>query len=255
MVLLRKYGHRWLIPSRHYRTVNPLSIALFSGEELFSYPGLKEGKKCPIRLVGGGQCQFFLFISSQAPYPYLFLGWHNKERWCQERTHTHHFLKVRDRQGAPIDVKTWLHWTGTTICRLLPLVPRLLVECVPCPCSSLVVFSLVADRLSSPLSRLLIRASHSSPLSFVPLLRKSRGLCVFRKLKSLVKLKTEEFPHYERCPVDGRVPKLRKIWSGWRTDRSPIRSGSSWKSPFFFFLVKLLETGEFKYNLEDLVEW
>lgn len=116
MVLLRKYGHRWLIPSRHYRTVNPLSIALFSGEELFSYPGLKEGKKCPIRLVGGGQCQFFLFISSQAPYPYLFLGWHNKERWCQERTHTHHFLKVRDRQGAPIDVKTWLHWTGTTIC-------------------------------------------------------------------------------------------------------------------------------------------
>lgn len=245
MVLLRKYGHRWLIPSRHYRTVNPLSIALFSGEELFSYPGLKEGKKCPIRLVGGGQCQFFLFISSQAPYPYLFLGWHNKERWCQERTHTHHFLKVRDRQGAPIDVKTWLHWTGTTICRLLPLVPRLLVECVPCPCSSLVVFSLVADRLSSPLSRLLIRASHSSPLSFVPLLRKSRGLCVFRKLKSLVKLKTEEFPHYERCPVDGRVPKLRKIWSGWRTDRSPIRSGSSWKSPFFFLLVKLLETGEF----------
>lgn len=112
-------------------------------------------------------------------------------------------------------------------CQLLPLVPRLLVECVPCPCSSLVVFSLVADRLSSPLSRLLIRASHSSPLSFVPLLRKSRGLCVFRKLKSLVKLKTEEFPHYERCPVDGRVPKLRKIWSGWRTDRSPIRSGSS----------------------------
>jgi hypothetical protein len=29
------------------------------------------------------------------------------------------------------------------------------------------------------------------------------------------------------------VPKLRKIWSGWRTDRSPIRSGSSRKSPFF----------------------
>lgn len=76
-------------------------------------------------------------------------------------------------------------------------------------------FSLVADRLSSPLSRLLIRASHSSPLSFVPLLRKSRGLCVFRKLKSLVKLKTEEFLttkgvpwmdeflNYERYGADG----------------------------------------------------
>ena len=77
-----------------------------------------EGKKCPICLVEGGQ-----LFSSQAPYPYLFLGWHNKERECQETTHTPHFWKVRDRQGAPIDVKTWLHWTGTTICRLLPLVP------------------------------------------------------------------------------------------------------------------------------------
>ena len=47
MVLLRKYGYRQLIPSRHYRTLNPLSIALFSGEELFSYPGLKERKKVP----------------------------------------------------------------------------------------------------------------------------------------------------------------------------------------------------------------
>ncbi|KAH0969382.1 hypothetical protein GBA52_028752 [Prunus armeniaca] len=34
----------------------------------------------------------------------------------------------------------------------------------------------------------------------------------FRKLKTLVKLKTEEFPHYEKCPpVDGRVPKLSKV--------------------------------------------
>lgn len=35
MVLLRKYGHRWLIPSRHYRTWNPLSIALFSWRARF----------------------------------------------------------------------------------------------------------------------------------------------------------------------------------------------------------------------------
>lgn len=110
MVLLRKYGYRLLIPSRHYRTLNPLSIALFSGEELFSYPGLKERKKVPYLPLserGGGGSASCLF-SSQAPYPYLFLGWHNKERECQERTHTHHFWRVRDRQGAPIDVKTWL---------------------------------------------------------------------------------------------------------------------------------------------------
>lgn len=173
MVLLRKYGHRWLIPSRHYRTWNKLSIALFSGG--FRILDLRKAKvpylPCCDR---GAGCLF----SSQAPYPYLFLGWHNIERECQETTHTSHFFKVRDRQGAPIDVKTWLHWTGTTLCRLLPLVPRLLVECVPGPCSSL-----VADRLSSPLSRLLIRASHSSPLSLVPLLRKHRGLWNFRKLK------------------------------------------------------------------------
>lgn len=108
MVLLRKYGYRLLIPSRHYRTLNPLSIALFSGEELFSYPGLKERKKVPYLPLserGGGGSASCLF-SSQAPYPYLFLGWHNKERECQERTHTHHFWRVRDRQGAPIDVKT-----------------------------------------------------------------------------------------------------------------------------------------------------
>lgn len=51
-------------------------------------------------------------------------------------------------------------------------------------------------------------------LPLVPLLRKSRGLCVFRKLKQLVKLKTEEFPHYERCTVDGRVTKLSQVSPG-----------------------------------------
>lgn len=64
MVLLRKYGHRWLIPSRHYRTWNPLSIALFSGEESFFYPGLFEGKKRWRPEAGEGQCQFFVFKSS-----------------------------------------------------------------------------------------------------------------------------------------------------------------------------------------------
>ena len=54
---------------------------------------------------GGGGSASCLF-SSQASYLYLFLGWHNKEREFQERTHTYHFWRVRDRQGAPIDVKT-----------------------------------------------------------------------------------------------------------------------------------------------------
>lgn len=137
-----------------FSTLSNLKSTLNRSGGLFEYPVLKlSGAKSALSAWAVPVVCF----SSQAPYPFIFLGGHNKERECQETTHTPHFWKVRDRQGAPIDVKTWLHWTGTTICRLLPLVPRLLVECVPGPCSSL-----VADRVSffQNLSRFLIRASH-----------------------------------------------------------------------------------------------
>jgi len=98
MVLLRKHGHRWLIPSRHYRTRNPLSIVLFSGEEFFSYPGLRLRRaKSALSAGGSASCLF----SSQAPYPYLFLGWHNKERECQETTHTPPLLEGSGSSGSP----------------------------------------------------------------------------------------------------------------------------------------------------------
>lgn len=58
---------------------------------------LNSGKKCPICLVvlGGS------FFSSQAPYPYLFLGWHNKEKECQERTHTPSLFEGSESSGSP----------------------------------------------------------------------------------------------------------------------------------------------------------
>jgi len=53
----------------------------------------------------------------------------------------------------------------------------------------------------------------------------------------------DEFLNYERYGADGVLIDLLFVLD-------PAE-----KALFFFFLVKLLETGEFKYNLEDLVEW
>ena len=53
--------------------------------------------KSALSAGGSASCLF----SSQAPYPYLFLGWHNKERECQETTHTPPLLEGSGSSGSP----------------------------------------------------------------------------------------------------------------------------------------------------------
>ncbi|CAB4302780.1 unnamed protein product [Prunus armeniaca] len=65
---------------------------------IFSYPGLRLRRaKSALSAGGSASCLF----SSQAPYPYLFLGWHNKERECQETTHTPPLLEGSGSSGSP----------------------------------------------------------------------------------------------------------------------------------------------------------
>lgn len=164
-------------------------------------------KKFPICSVGSAS---FLF-SSKAPYPYLFLGWHNKER--KESAKKQHIPITFGRFG--IVRETELDFTEPALLFVGSyhsslVFPSSARRVRPWP-------SLVSSSRSTFFAPLppyeFYRASHSSPLSLVPLLRKSRGLCVFRKLKSLVKLKTDDNLRGSRSKVHSECSSTEPLSS------------------------------------------